>query len=65
MSNKQTKKTNHLHYFVKTSMIENDLDMLCLQKTEIEANVPNSELTLLNYSIEIEIVDNKGGCGWY
>ena len=46
-------------------MIENDLDMLCLQKTEIEANVPNSELTLLNYSIEIEIIDNKGGCGWY
>ena len=48
---------------VKRLIIENEIDILCLQEIEIPSNYPTSLLTFSGYNFECENNDLKARCG--
>ena len=50
---------------VKRLIIENEIDILCLQETEIPSNYPTSLLTFSGFNFECESNDLKSRCGIY
>ena len=50
---------------VKRLILENQIDILCMQETEIPSNYPVELLTLSGYNYENENNDVKARCGMY
>ena len=50
---------------VKRLMIDNEIDILCLQETEIQSNYPTSLLSFSGFNFECENNDLKVRCGIY
>ena len=50
---------------VKTLITENDIDILCVQESEIPKNYPIELLTFKGYNYENELNDVKSRCGIY
>ena len=44
---------------------ENEIDICCLQETEIESSFPTGILSFKGYSLEMEMNDTKIRCGVY
>ena len=50
---------------MKKLILENDIDILCLQETEIEPDLPTKLLTFGGYNYESENNEYKARCGMY
>ena len=50
---------------VKRLILENNIDILCVQETEIPKNYPVELLTFKGYNYENESNDVKSRCGIY
>ena len=50
---------------IKRIIIENKIDICCLQETDLESDYPTDILTFKGYSFETEINSHKSRCGIY